>query len=156
MANPQMKIRAGVPLQAALRATGGDEFPTGRINSIAERYLAIVEEARPALSRNEWMAIFDANNGLGISEEIDGLSGHGPRLTWTMLWANVEDSLELGEKWQIDQAALVKKLQSLSTAAAIAIVETTQRFWALAHLSDSQALDLATSHPAAWPDHAAA
>lgn len=137
--DPQLRVRTGPPLKAALRATAreGEESPTLRLNALAERYLAIVEAERPALSRAEWMAIFDANNGYGLMEEIQSADGSGGAPNWEMLWANVAD---------------MPRLRGLSVAQKIAVAETVQRFWALAHLSDSQALDLATSHPATWPD----
>lgn len=70
--NRQLKIRAGAPLKAALYATGNgnDEFPTGRVNAVCERYLAMIEAARPALSRAEWLAICDALSGVGMADVL--------------------------------------------------------------------------------------
>lgn len=74
------------------------------------------------------------------------------RINWEMLWANVADTPELGDKWRIDQDALVKKLHGMTDAQKIAVAETVQRFWAYCRLPTSAALDRATSHPATWPD----
>jgi len=146
----QIKIRPGPPLKAALRATAGDEFPTGRVNSIAERYLTMVEAARPAFSGAEWLAIFDANNGAGSFDELLSESDrHVPE--WLCLAANVADTPRLGEKWAVDQRALARALNALPEAAKIAVLETVQRFWAHHQSADRPALDLATSHPATWP-----
>lgn len=145
----QIKIRPGAPLKAALRATAGEEFPTGRINAIADRYLQIVEAARPLqFSRAEWLAIFDANNGAGSFDELVADRG---ALEWAALAANVADTIDLGDKWGIDQAALVRKIDALPLAAKIAVLEVVQRFWALHDLPADQALDLATRHPQTWP-----
>jgi hypothetical protein len=132
----KLRVVAGPPLRQALRAAGS-EFPTGRLNAIAERYLAMVEDVRPAMHRNEWLAVCDANNGCGLD--------------WQMIWANVADTPDLGAKWSIDQGALVKKLHAMTTTQKIAVTETIQRFWSYFDLPTSQALDLATSHPATWP-----
>lgn len=40
----QIRIQAGPPIEAALRATGGD-LPTARLNAIAERYLEMIDLA---------------------------------------------------------------------------------------------------------------
>lgn len=143
----KLRIVAGPPIRAALAATG-DEFPTGRLNAICERYLAMIETLRPVLSRAEWMAIFDALNGVGIDDFYAG----EPRVpTWAGIAQEVADAPDLS-RWGVDQPALARKVGALSEPARIAIVETAQRFWALADLRDSQALDLATSHPATWPE----
>jgi len=149
-----IRVRPGPPIDAALRATAreGDDSPTLRLNSIAERYLAMVEDVRPALHRNEWLAICDANNGYGLVEEIQAADGSGSGLSWQMIWADVADSPELGEKWSVDQDALVRKLRDMSTAQKISVAETIQRFWAHYQMPTSQALDMATSHPATWPN----
>lgn len=144
----QIRVQAGPPIAAALRATGG-EFPTGRLNAIAERYLAMIEEARPALSRDEWLAIFDALNGVGAADEIIALEHM--RATWDTIAAEIASTPGLGQRWNIDAADLAQRVYDLPQAGKIAIIETAQRFWALAHLPDSQALDLATQHPAGWP-----
>ncbi|HZT90317.1 MAG TPA: hypothetical protein VFA12_20420 [Stellaceae bacterium] len=148
MTDKRIRIVAGAPLKAALRATAGEEYPTGRVNSIAERYLDIVEEARPAFARAEWCAVCDANNGAGSFDELE-IAG-APE--WMVLAANVADTPGLGAKWDIDQRDLVRRLDGLPRAGKIAVLETAQRFWALTELPTEEALDLATSHPATWPE----
>jgi hypothetical protein len=46
-----------------------------------------------------------------------------------MLWANVADSVGLGEKWQIDQDALVQTMRAWTPAEALAAWEAVRRFW---------------------------
>jgi predicted GTPase len=48
---------------------------------------------------------------------------------------NVHDTPGLGEKWSVDQNALVAKLQRLPKSTLIAIQEATDRFWSQAELS---------------------
>lgn len=149
MTDHRLRIVAGPPIEAALAASG-NEFPTGRLNAIAERYLAMIEALRPALSRAEWLAVFDAINGGGMDDFRAGEDG--PRVpAWAGVAQEIADAPDLS-RWGIDQRVLAAKIHALPEPARIAIVETAQRFWALAHLSDSQALDLATSHPATWPE----
>jgi len=148
----QLRIRAGTALDAALTASGGWEQPTLRVNSIVGRFLAMVEAARPGLSKGEWCALCDANNGYGLIEEMHAFEEGGGSLYWKTLWMNVEDTPGIGEKWGIDAAALIARLKSMSEVEQIAVAETVQRFWTLSHLPTDEALDLATSHPEEWPE----
>ena len=85
------------------------------------------------LSRNEWCAVLDANNG--VTQYIgDGM------MAATLIWANVHDTPGLGSKWSVDQAALVRKLQSLDMSVAISIQEACDRFWSRAALPTDDAL----------------
>jgi hypothetical protein len=90
----RFSIYAGPPLQAALSALGShyEENRSGRVNTVCERYMAMVadELARLDLSKNEWCAIMDANNGV---EQYLG----GAAMMPSMLWANVHDSDGLGK-----------------------------------------------------------
>jgi hypothetical protein len=98
---------------------------SGRLNTVCERYRAMVadELARLDLSKGEWCAIMDANNGV---EQYIGGAAQFP----SMLWANVHDSgSQLGEKWGIDETWLVAKLQQMPKSTLIAIQEVCDRFW---------------------------
>ena len=96
---------------------------SGRINAILARYDKLVAANMPEFSRDEWCAIFDANNGT-LFEPMFDLAGLP-----TMVWANVADSRGLGEKWSIDQEALIAKLRAVSPSQAVAIIEAIDRFW---------------------------
>src|SRR6185312_16122565 len=120
MPSRQLKLYAGPPLIAALRAAG-DEYPTGRVNAIAERYLAMVEAARPTLSRAEWLAVFDALDGIDMDDFHADAERHAP--AWGSIAADIADARGLGERWGIDQAALAAKIHALPESARIAIVE---------------------------------
>ena len=115
------------------------ESLSGRIALIVERYRQIVADHAPELSRNEWMACMDVMNGM--------FTGMGDPIAAKFIWASVDDacSMEgLADKWEIDGAALVKKLRALDTAGAISVAEVGRRFWSRASgKSGDQALDLA-------------
>lgn len=149
---PQIKVRPGKPLDALLQATGGYNSPTMRLNAVAERYLAMIETARPSLTDHEWFAICDANNGYGTMEEIEATSGYA---SWSGIWQNVADTPELGEKWGIDQEALIRELRGMSEHETIAVAETIQRFWAHSRMEGHAALKLARTNPTEWftPDN---
>jgi hypothetical protein len=122
----RFSIYAGPPMIDAIKDLGShyEENRSGRLNTVCERYRAMVadELARLDLSKNEWCAIMDANNGveqyIGAAQFPSGL------------WANVHDSgSQLGEKWGIDQPRLVAKLQQMPKSTLIAIQEVCDRFW---------------------------
>lgn len=136
MAERRLSIYSGAPLEAALACLGEiyAENKSGRINTVCERYLAMVSDelGRLVLTKNEWCAVMDANNGV---EQFTGM-GSMP----VMLWANVHDSPELGEKWDVDQAALVSKLQHLPKSTLIAVQEVCDRFWSRTEKPTDEAL----------------
>jgi hypothetical protein len=133
----KFSVYAGAPMAAALDALGSHyaENRSGRLNTVCERYLAMVadELARLDFSRAEWCAILDANNGVDLGLGI----GTGGAI---MIWANVHDSHGLGEKWSVDQAALVRRLQALPRSSLYAICEVADRFWSRAETPTDTAL----------------
>jgi hypothetical protein len=64
----RFSIYAGPPMIDAIKDLGSHygENRSGRLNTVCERYRAMVadELARIDLSKNEWCAIMDANNGV--------------------------------------------------------------------------------------------
>ena len=129
-------IYLGRPITEALKCLGEDynENKSGRISTVCERYLMIVSDEirRMNFSRAEWLAILDANNGVTVSYGIpDG---------GAMLWAKVQESPELDEKWGIDRRALVKKMRALSTAGKLTLREVCDRFWSRNDLDTDEAL----------------
>jgi hypothetical protein len=135
----KMSIYAGPPLLAALDEsdrTGCHGNRSSRINSIAERYLHIVDRDCPALSEAQWCAICDALNGYWIDAGDIGL---GVRLAW----AEVEDADRLnglGKKWGIDATALARRLRDGTAGEQVAIAEVVQRFWRRSELPAKEAL----------------
>lgn len=111
---------------------GASELNGLTIASVLKRYAALVEQgARDAartLARDEWNAIADANNGaLELYEYVDGPDRLSPLL---VIWSNVQDCEGLGEKWDANQTALVKKLRALPYSCGEAIMVAARWFWA--------------------------
>lgn len=97
---------------------------SGRLSTIADRYLEILRRARVAsrFSEPELNAMRDCCNGTWFepAQLIDGA-----------ILANVEDSRVDGlyEKWGIDGDALAAKLRSLIFADQVALVEEIEQWW---------------------------
>lgn len=106
--------------QAVIGPDNPSTSKAGRINSIIQRYGAITREAMPEFSEHEWCAICDANNGAILDDMPQ---------TVAYIWANVHDTPGLGDKWGIDQDALVKKLHKLTIAEKCAVAEVITAFW---------------------------
>lgn len=130
----KLSIYAGPPIQALL--AGFEDNRSGRLNTVAERYTAIMAAHTPALTELEWCAVCDALNG-HYMDAGDGLLGV------RYAWASVADCEGLGEKWGIDQAALVERLRALDVAGSVALAEVVQRFWRHSDLPRREAFALA-------------
>lgn len=104
-----------------------------RVAAIAARYEAMCQSLMPPLTKDEWCAVFDANNGT----DVLSIDGH---IMPAGVWANVADSVGLDKKWNIDSSTLVSKLQALSPAALLAVEEASIRFWMNTHLSTDAAI----------------
>ena len=119
---------------------------SGRIAAICSRYERIVRDLVPELSVGEWLAIMDANNG---GSDVWHGAEHDSGAHGTMIWANIADSPGIGEKWDIDAKALVRRLQKLSAAELFAIDEVVARYWAI--VSSDVTFDVDSEHlRAAW------
>ena len=124
-------IWMGEPLERLInsrRRTADEEINvSGAINTAVDRYLEILRRHMPTLRLGEWCALFDNLNGVWFLD------------TWspTYTWANVADHEDLGDKWGIDQDALVQTLRSMSYAASVAVVDAAERFWASAAAPDA-------------------
>lgn len=129
-----MSIYAGPPIRALL--DGHDENRSARLNTVAERYAAIVAAHTPELSEAEWCAVCDALNGcfMGAGEALLGVR---------YAWANVADCEGLGTKWGVDQDALAQRLRTASLAEQVSVAEVVQRFSRNTDLALREALELA-------------
>ncbi len=130
----KISIYAGPPIQSVM--VGYEDNRSGRLNTVAERYQAIVAAHTPTMSEAEWCAVCDALNGHYV-EAGDGLTGI------RYAWACVEDCDGLGDKWGIDQAALVARLRAMPLADLVAMAEVVQRFWQRTDLPAREALERA-------------
>lgn len=97
---------------------------SGRLSTIADRYLEILRRTRVArlFSEAEINAMRDVCNGTWFepAQLIDGA-----------ILANVEDGEADGlyEKWEIDGAALREKLRGLDFTHQVALVEEIEQWW---------------------------
>jgi hypothetical protein len=123
MTAKRVTIYVGEPLQRALDATirGDDGSRSGRINTVAERYMEIVARSTPAMTESDWSAVVDANTSTVLDT-------NGVRC----LHFNVEDGPELGPKWGVDVAALAAKIEAMPFVEKACIAEVIERFWSCA------------------------
>jgi hypothetical protein len=139
----KLTIYAGAPVERVLAAVAeyGEQNRSGRLNSVAERYMAMVDDelARLEFTRAEWLAILGANNDVSLG--ID----HQPT---ALLWANLADSPHVGEQFGVDETRLAQRLRALPRSTLLAIREACDRFWARADLPDGEALAAAGIRPA--------
>jgi len=140
----KVSVYLGGPLLAALEDTPG-QSRSGRTNWIAEAYRAIVARELRGIewTRAEWCAVMDALNGA----QIEVLS----EASWSMAWANVADSPELGPKWGVDVPGLAARYRALSAAGRLAVYEAAARFWSRARLPTDAALAAAGVQPVDAP-----
>lgn len=107
---------------AAERLLG--EISSGRVNQVLDRYAEILrrERVEQLFAAPEWSALRDMLNGV-ISEPAGMIRG-----SLAMGW---EDSLEDGiaEKWDVAPAALLTKLQALTFAQEVAVIESVAAWW---------------------------
>lgn len=105
-----------------------------RSSEIIERYTRALQASIPDFNQPQWSAILDANNPGPMPGDPTGLIAQG-------LWANVEDSIGLDDKWGIDTADLVQRLQSLSLVEVLAVAEFVRFFWTHTELDFVQAYE---------------
>jgi len=126
----RFNIYAGPPITRVLEQAGRDN-KSGRMNDIAARYDAIIthELARLRLTEKDWCAIVDANNGAVLGDDVG----------WRSTWANVMDSPELADKWDVNPIALANRLRVLPLPAQAAVTEIVERFWSSPKLNTMSA-----------------
>ena len=93
------------------------------INTAVERYMMLLKTHRPRLSKNEWYLIFDSMNGL-VTDEPAELAASG-------VWLSVRDSIDLdglAQKWEVDGEALVQKIQAMTKAELLSIVDVVEQW----------------------------
>lgn len=113
---------------AAMAAIAPDERGlesfSGRVGFLITAGVAAASEACPALTRNEWLALADANNGTVLDYSI----GYEHPISGVTL--NLYDSApELDEKWGISCADLARRIRGMPLVEQLAIFEVVRRFW---------------------------
>lgn len=124
----------------ALEALGmdPDQGLSGRITETALRLRALLDDAMPTLTEAQWCAVVDALNGYYlIAEHVDAAAD--PVRT---AYANIEDFEGLGDKWNVDAAALARQVQAMSYPQQAALCDVVRRFWKHPKLNELDAADL--------------
>lgn len=134
-------------LESQLMRRTGKGGSTGlTAGRLLRRYLDLCQDALPTLRLGEWCAICDAMNGIWMHD------GWSPRY----LWVEISETEGLGEKWGIDQEALVTMLRGASLATTLAIVDVVEQFWSREDWPTDIAADKAVGDdPPGGPWHAA-
>lgn len=114
MASERLTFRVTPEASAIIGESGG---LSARIHTIATRYGEVVKRCRPALTRGQWCAVFDALNGTLLDPD-----------TIAAIWMDIEDAEGLGDKWNVDQQQLVAALRSMSYGELVAVAELRDRF----------------------------
>jgi len=126
-----MKKRRNIYIGPALgqlideRAGDGARSVSGVINACADRYLETVRRHIPDLAAEEWMLIFDALSGVWAGNTIS--------LAIQSLPLGISDALTLdglADKWGVDGAALLARLESMGWCERLAVIDTAERFLA--------------------------
>jgi len=128
----KLSIYAGEPIQQVL---DGHENRSGRLNTVAERYLDVVRRDCPALTQAEWCAVCDALNGYWM----EGAGNLGVRMAWAEV-ADADRLNGLGAKWGVDAPALAARMQRMSAGEQVALAEVVERFWQHCALPAGEAL----------------
>ncbi len=90
------------------------------------------------LTEAQWCAVVDALNGFYlIAEHVDAAAD--PVRT---AWINIEDFDGLGEKWNVDAAALARQVRDMSYPQQAALCDVVRRFWKHPKLNDLDPADL--------------
>lgn len=126
----------------ALEALGKDDMIglSGRITEVAMRYRALLDDAMPTLTENQWSAICDVLNGTWLICEDIERRGDPVRTTWASIADSAEDGV--AEKWNIDPLALAATLRGMPYASQAAVAEVVRRFWNHPGLNDLATVDL--------------
>lgn len=113
-------IYVGDSTHKVLSAIEGDRSynRSGRINTVCERYLALVSHSMPEFTIAEWLAIMDANH-----DPVFKTSLHP--------YTNIEDYPHrvLSRRYDIDAEELTRRVAKMSLGERIAIAEAIDRFW---------------------------
>ena len=142
----RIMVYAGEPMRRVLEQAGAESNRSGRLNTICQRYLDLIGEELPklAFTRNEWCAICDVGNGVLMSDP-----------GWRWFHANMWDSPEMDDKWDVDHEDLSHRLRDLSLTAKAAVCEVIERFWSL-RLQGATHDELLLAAGATWPAEATA
>jgi len=114
----RLSIYASAPVQRVLALVADNR--SGRLATVCERYLALVDRYCPRLTIGEWYVVIEAMR----MEQNDA---------WRLVPSVVRDAEKregLCSEWEIDVEDLAPRLELLEDAGRLAIQEIAERFWA--------------------------
>lgn len=111
-----------------------DSPNSARLNQMANAYMEIMDAEIAAVRWTEaqWCAVLDALNGA----QIVVADSH----EWHFAWANLQDSPDLDEKWNVDHRALAEEMRTMTVVRKIAVYEAAARFWSRSEMPTAAAL----------------
>lgn len=131
----KFSVYAGEPLASVL--AGYETERSARVNQVCADWRELISAAVPKMSVAQWLAVIDCLNGTMIDDDA----------TMRHAWAEVSDSTEICEKWEVDQAGLVATLRAMKWPELMAVRETIRRYWLVLAsaevMSNAEALRLA-------------
>lgn len=127
----RINFRSSETLAAILSEYLSTESTSSVINKQLIMFDHIMCSSIPPLLNNEWLAIFDALNGVWVNNVEEYVNAES--LTFRVRDFN-SYSENLGEKWSIDFDALCEKLSGLSPAESCSVYFVTDKFWKTALL----------------------
>ncbi|NJN48041.1 MAG: hypothetical protein HC808_17945 [Candidatus Competibacteraceae bacterium] len=117
-------IYAAPPLLRLIEERTNDQrSPTRLVNTVADRYLGIVQHSVPVLSVTEWSETLVALRQRLTTEDVPNLA---------TLWDDVEDTLwnaKIADEQTGDVSQLANKLRQLRFSETVALVDVAERFW---------------------------
>lgn len=126
--NKRPSIYIGASLEALIKKLKGRGDKTSSIiNDIADKYTILVEQCRPALTRDEWLSLCAAYNGHMFREGSEGMLSELRTMEWQ---ASEWIKYAPGEAGQFDTSKLVEKVEALTLAERISVLFHVRVFWA--------------------------
>lgn len=103
---------------------------TAAINTLADRWQALLSSSRPELTLDEWCAIAEANSGVWMQS----LTGDTPIPTLQLLGETDEaggiSPDDPAVRWEVDAARVNQILTALPLAGRLAVLDVVEQVWA--------------------------
>ncbi len=104
---------------------------SARVNNLCVIALDTMREAAPALPLAEWLALVDISNGyLRVTDRSSAEQVEDFRFSVS------ESGPECNEKWDINCAALARKLSQMKLIEQFAVMEVCRRYWVRADIRE--------------------
>ena len=122
MAGRKLGVYMSPALETLVQGREDHDTLSGRLGTVAERYVEIVKRHRPDLTYAEWNVCRDVLNGVWL-RDADMIRS---------IWADIHDSTDdgIGEKWAVDTKALADRIRTMPYAQLVALIEDVETWWA--------------------------